>query len=582
LNSLREQLGALPSGEPRAWVEIEIAELLLAQGDYGQALVHLDGARRATSEPGLRERVDGLSGLALLRRGESDRAEPHLARQLAAARTRHDRDGEARALMHLGEIYRRRGDSAAAAQALERARRQVQQSGDVEALAIVSTSLAELALAAGDLDGAAGLLGRALAAAQSQMASAAETTALLVQAQLLLRRDRLDEADAALRRAIELGETTARPRELAEAYLAYAHFVAVAGDRLDGARGGAAASWVARAQALLHEHGALADRERVREAFRRFGRRATDRVAAPAIHELGDALRAARAEVAQRAHQLLDAVEHETADDVELPPGARARLQALGRATAAAEHGFAGGLAALANAEARLLAAAQSLVVEREQLRTLLELCRSLQALGDPARRVNELCKLAAQLTGADRGAVAMLDGGRVAVQAALRMPDVERESAWRDAVAHVLDGGGAILVERRGATDGRERAHGQDRMLLGEALAAPLRVGDQLLGAVFVDKALGGGLFTADDLELLATFCAQAAPLLEAARPRAHARPRTLAEAEKQLLVDALTAHEGAIPEVARALGVARGTVYNMLRRFALEPDRFRARKQS
>jgi DNA-binding NtrC family response regulator len=51
----------------------------------------------------------------------------------------------------------------------------------------------------------------------------------------------------------------------------------------------------------------------------------------------------------------------------------------------------------------------------------------------------------------------------------------------------------------------------------------------------------------------------------------------RTLAETEKELLLHALAEHAGAIPEVARQLGVSRGTVYNMLRRHAVDPDRFR-----
>jgi transcriptional regulator of acetoin/glycerol metabolism len=51
----------------------------------------------------------------------------------------------------------------------------------------------------------------------------------------------------------------------------------------------------------------------------------------------------------------------------------------------------------------------------------------------------------------------------------------------------------------------------------------------------------------------------------------------KTVEETERELLVSALTAHRGRIPEVARTLGVSRGTVYNKMRKFNLDPDSFR-----
>jgi transcriptional regulator with PAS, ATPase and Fis domain len=52
---------------------------------------------------------------------------------------------------------------------------------------------------------------------------------------------------------------------------------------------------------------------------------------------------------------------------------------------------------------------------------------------------------------------------------------------------------------------------------------------------------------------------------------------PRTLEESERELLIQALSQTGGSIPGVARQLGISRGTVYNKLRRFALDPDRYR-----
>ena len=47
--------------------------------------------------------------------------------------------------------------------------------------------------------------------------------------------------------------------------------------------------------------------------------------------------------------------------------------------------------------------------------------------------------------------------------------------------------------------------------------------------------------------------------------------------DAERELLLQALTAHQGRVPDVARALGVSRGTVYNKLRKFQIDPTSYR-----
>ncbi len=518
LDSLRAQLDALPPGDPRAKVEADIAELLIDAGDYGQALVHLGGARRISSEPKLRERVDLLTGVALLRRGEIERAEPHLERHLEAGRSRRDLAAEARALMHLGEIYRRRGEAARATRALERARSYFESHPDGQALATIYTSLAELAITAADLDGAETLIKRAVELAQGTQAAGAEAAALLVIGSLRLRGDDVQAAEAALSRAIDLVATDNLPRELAEAYFAYGNLVGSAKGRIEGEQAGSAATWFARAQELFREHGALADLERVREAFRQFGRRATDQVAAHEIKELTDDLRAARLGVAREVHRLIDAVEQGIGRaEAELPPPVRAKLHTINAAAVEAERAVTTGVEALSNAEGRMLGAVQSMMVERENIRTLLDLCRSLNALGDYGRLVSEICKMAAQLTGADRCVVAMLDGGQLAVRASLRMPDVANERAWREAMDSVVKGAGPTLMQPANRHSGApERG---DDIRLGHALTTPLRQADKLFGAIYVDKELCGGVFTPNDLDLLTIFSAQAATMLENAR---------------------------------------------------------------
>jgi transcriptional regulator with PAS, ATPase and Fis domain len=56
-------------------------------------------------------------------------------------------------------------------------------------------------------------------------------------------------------------------------------------------------------------------------------------------------------------------------------------------------------------------------------------------------------------------------------------------------------------------------------------------------------------------------------------------ASARTLEDAERQLLVDTLARHMGSISDAAKELGISRGTVYNKLTAFGIDPKKFRGR---
>jgi DNA-binding NtrC family response regulator len=60
-------------------------------------------------------------------------------------------------------------------------------------------------------------------------------------------------------------------------------------------------------------------------------------------------------------------------------------------------------------------------------------------------------------------------------------------------------------------------------------------------------------------------------------ARGNAAVAVRPLGELEHQLLVAALRQHRGNVPRVARTLGVSRGTVYNMMRKYHVDPSSYR-----
>jgi transcriptional regulator with PAS, ATPase and Fis domain/tetratricopeptide (TPR) repeat protein len=579
LERLKGAVEEAAPGDAKAALEIALAEQLIEHGQYADALVHLGSARRGTDSQALREHIDLSVGVALLRRGELDRAEPHLERHLEAVRARSDGPGEARALVHLAEIYRRRGELDRARTAFDGARRQLQSAPEGDLLSRTLTGLAWLALAAGhDSDGAE-LAAAALELPESPAGAAARCQALLALAEASRRKGDPNGAERASRQAIAVVTEASLPRELAEAYFAYAHLVALGGN---AAASESPATWLARAQDLYREHGSLGDLERVREAFRRFGRRATDHVPANEVQGLIDDLRSARLTVAREAHRLVDTVDVAIGRiEAEIPAPARPRVHTLSLAAGEAERAVSASVESMSASEGRVFAAVQAVISERESIRTLLDLCRTLNEQRDPARLVQEICKMAAQLTGADRALVGMVSkegtgDGKLEVRASFHMPELpaEGEGAWRLAFDRVLKGGGPILVDvdetpaRPALPPGRGASKRSDEVRLGSALATPLRHFDKVLGAVYVDKDLCGGVFTARELDLLAIFCAQAATMLqnvrvtEALRLAARSRAATI-----EAISDGVVSFDlnGALTSInataARVLGVQPGS---------------------
>jgi len=550
-------------GDAKAALESALAEQLIARGEYAEALVHLGSARRGAAAQALREHVERSMGLALLRRGEIDRAEPHLERALDTARARGDEPLMATVLVLLGEAYRRRGELERAANAFEAARAGLDKRPDVELKARWLIARAALAIAREQLDEAESLALAACDLATGDDAAAARSEALLVLADARRRKKDLEGAERICRQAISTAFDARLSRELAEAYFAYAHLIGGGGAALQAGREPPAA-WLARAQELFRDHGALSDLERVREAFRKFGRRATDHVAAVEVKGMIDDLRAARLTVAREAHRLVDAVDvavHRVEDD--LSPQARGRLGELTRTAVAAEQAVASSVETMSSAEGRVFAAMQSVISERENIRTLLDLCRSLNELHDYHRLVSEIAKMAAQLTGADRALVAVIaEGGAIEVKAAWHMPVLEGETDWMAAVERVVRGGGGpMLVEG----DLSSAKRGAEELKLGHALVTPLRQAEKLFGAVYCDKELCGGVFTPHDLDLLAIFSTQAATMLENARAAEQLR---LAARSRAATLEAITDgvlsfdRHGAVTSInavaARMLGAA------------------------
>ena len=202
LNQLRASVNEAAPGDAKAALESALAEQLIAVGDYAEALVHLGSARRAAEHQSLREHIDLYMGIALLRRGEAERSEPHLERYLEGAKVRSDAAGGARARVYLGEIYRRRNEKERAIIALDSACLQLEAHPDGGLLSHAVAEQAAIALAEGNAARASELATRAIELADAAEVPAERSSALLILSEARRKLDDLNGAEDACRQAI--------------------------------------------------------------------------------------------------------------------------------------------------------------------------------------------------------------------------------------------------------------------------------------------------------------------------------------------------------------------------------------------
>jgi transcriptional regulator with AAA-type ATPase domain/PAS domain-containing protein len=462
---LSERLLDAAGGE-RAGLALRLATLELRAGELDAAVGHFASAREGHEAAGERRRAAEAAaglGLAAALRGEGERGRTLLEGSLAAAEG--DPDLVAHIDLQIAEAATATGDAERARVAWERARAHYEVYWNGAALAAIYGGLATQQAGRGAMAAAARLAARALDEAAAAAEPLAIGRALLASADVAAKAGDDPAVERALREAARVLDEHGLRRDLAEAALRFGVHLGARG--LDGSAG-----WLARAHEQFRALGALRDVERVRDAFRRFGRRVTDRA--------GD----------DEAHRLVEELRR--------------------------ERGSAGAADRLTDLAGRLERALDGLVVERDRMRTLLELLRGLATRGDPALLPLELARLAAQLVGADRALVALVDDtGSPELRGAARMP--EGETVWRAPVAEVIRPGagpGLFLGEVAGPT-----------ALTGRAIACPLVYRERVFGAVYCDRVPSGGTFAVRDLDLVAVFAAQAALLLELARSGAELR---------------------------------------------------------
>jgi transcriptional regulator with PAS, ATPase and Fis domain len=404
-----------------------------------------------------------------------------------------------------------RGDSDGARALWEAARRHFEKFWDGSELARVYAGLAVQHADRGEHDAADRLSLRALADGEAGGDPLYFGRALVARARVLaIAKD--PSAKRLFQRAIAVFDEQQLRRDLAETYLAVAEQT-----------GDSPTAWLAKAQALFREVGGLGDLERVREAFRRHGRRGTDKIPQVEVLELVSDLQRKRLKVQREIHRLADhtstSLEQIAAHAPrELTPRvehARDEVTRAQRAVAIRVHD-------LALSEEKLVGALNTVILERENIRTLLDACRQLNETHDYAKLPRDMATMAARLSGADRAVVAILDAaGVMTLQGSVGIDDRD-VSVWRPILDAMIESPGASRLVAAGTTAARDissRAAEDTAVPLGVAMICPLRQRDQVFGAIYCDKQLSEGVFAERDLGLLAIFAAQASAILEHAR---------------------------------------------------------------
>ncbi len=548
LPELVRQLSGTSDAAAHAELEYRIGEIRVRCGEFDQALVYLSAARRQAEDAADARRLaqlDVLMGAACNGKAEHERARAHLERAMREADQVGDGDLLARSLCILGETALATGKLEEAKHRFQTALGHYEKYWNGAELARTLLGLAKVATTEQDLAGADALTARALDEAKSASDPLMLGRGLLARAEVDWHKRDPRAAKRGYRRALSVLQESGLRRDLAEAFFRYGIFTAEAMGEVPDAFTDPPAFWLAKAQALFQELGGLGDLERVREAFRRHGRRATDRVSEVEVRKLMQVMKGQRLELARSVAKVVD----ESADWLEKrrsrasEQGERAAVDEAIQGLAATEQTFGRQLADMAGAEENFLAALNTLILERENIRLLLDLTRQLSSLGDYRQLMAEIAKMAAQLVGADRALVILTAdaAGHEAHGAAPAVPDppsyvlaslrfgesgdqVEAAAAsWRGVVEQVLHRGAPVLVTREQAEGGPGsrslNATEAKGLQLGVSLGTPLRKAQSIFGAIYVDKDLCGGVFTERDLDLLTIFSVQVATILENTR---------------------------------------------------------------
>ena len=189
------------------------------------------------------------------------------------------------------------------------------------------------------------------------------------------------------------------------------------------------------------------------------------------------------------------------------------------------------------------------LQIELRQLRGLAQTTAVINSRLDLASVLNQVIDTVIQLTGAERGFILLRDpaSGNLEFQVARGL---DREQLTKDEftvsttiLQEVVSTGQSVLTDNARQDPRYEQHDSIVGYALRSILAVPLRVGDDVIGAVYCDNRILAGVFRAHELHLLRAFADQAAVAIQNARLYEAAQARLAEMTEMRDLMNSVFA---------------------------------------
>jgi transcriptional regulator with GAF, ATPase, and Fis domain len=154
--------------------------------------------------------------------------------------------------------------------------------------------------------------------------------------------------------------------------------------------------------------------------------------------------------------------------------------------------------------------------MDQDRLLKLLEINKQLNRAEDMRALLDTIMDVATQATGAERGFLLVVDDARITFQAArnfrkeeVAKPELKISSSI---VRRVLKSGAPILTDNAREDERFAEFKSVERLELKSILSVPFRVGDVVMGALYLDNPARKGAFGPGDLQFLAALGDQAA----------------------------------------------------------------------
>jgi len=526
-------------------IEEGSALALEVQGDYRGALAAYGRARDRARERGDVRAVASLTndiGAAHVKLGEYEKARQELEHALAAHRRLGSGEGVilcqlnlallqvyrsryepaleaaeealrlsrrigksdlvARSLDLGGRIHLRMGDPGGARRHLEEAERLVRDARSPRSLAVFLIDLGELCALEDHAELARRHYQEATFLARKVGDRRLEAVAMCHLGEAHLIDNNHDRARVACRKALELVEGSGLPREEADALLLRA--------RIELARpGGDIVRAEMDASMALDRYRSLSEPEQIWQAEHLVARSAlrlgrADE-AAGRVHRAHRYLEAVRSRLGDRFRDsfLRDPRRKELYDDWE-----RLRDRVSESGPAAVGQSAGGDFARLQE--------------EAACLRKLLEINRTLNSTRDTDELLKIILDAALELTGGERGFVLLRDGSEVATRQARALEGsglIGTDLAVSRSIARqAMDSGEPVLSTDADADERFARFESVRDLRIRSVLAAPLRIKDDIVGAIYLDHRFDRRVFTPAHLEITTRLADQAALALDTA----------------------------------------------------------------